>query len=818
MDEKLYSKMQWPEIEALVYSEHDRPKQILGQHLTPDGLLIAAFIGDAKAVTVKDIKSGQLYPMVQVDEGGYFAVLLPEKTEEISYTYIVDFGENNIAQMGDPYAFESMITPDDIKKFEAGIHYEIYNVLGAHVKKINGIRGVHFAVWAPMAVRVSVVGDFCNWDGRRYPMQRLGDSGIHELFIPGLRAGEKYKYEIKVKGGGIILKADPYGTYSEVRPDTASIVYDISKYKWNDKDWMKQRKGCRTKEEPMLIYELHLGGFKKPDEADGRYFYNYRELAPMIADYIKDMGYTHIEVMPVMEHPLDESWGYQVTGYYAPTSRYGTPEDFMYFMDYMHQNGIGVILDWVPAHFPRDMFGLAVFDGSHLYEHADPRQGAHPHWGTLIYNYGRPQVSNFLIANALYWVEKFHADGIRMDAVASMLYLDYGKKDGEWVANMYGGNENLEAMEFLKHLNSMMKKRNPGAIMIAEESTAWPKITYPVEDDGLGFDYKWNMGWMNDFTGFMKQDPLFRKYHYGELLFSMVYAYSEDFVLVLSHDEVVHGKGSMIGKMPGEGSAKFDNLRVAYGFMAGHPGKKLLFMGQDYGQFTEFNEGKSLEWFMLDFEQHRQMQNYVRDLNHLYTQHPAFYKLDTSPDGFEWINCINADDTMVVFVRKTKKADETLLFVCNFTPVVHEKYRIGVPFTGKYKEIFNSDAIIYGGQGHVNPRMKQSKAEEADERENSITITVPPMGMSVFSCTPVTAPKKSGKAAKNEDKNTKSEKRAGHRAKTEKQPKEKVAKLKNAAAKISEKVSEKAVQVAETVKTAAEKPVPKSGKNSGGKK
>ncbi|MBB5263610.1 1,4-alpha-glucan branching enzyme [Catenibacillus scindens] len=761
MEEKLYSKMQWPEIEALVYSEHDRPRQILGQQVTEDGILITAFNPDAIDITVKNTKNHREYPMEKADEGGYFAVLV-DGDKPFPYVYIVNYGEDNIVEQGDPYAFDSIITEEDLKKFEAGIHYQLYNILGAHVTTIQGVSGVHFAVWAPEAIRVSVVGDFCNWDGRRYPMQRLSDSGVHELFIPGLTEGTLYKYEVKIKGDTVVLKSDPYGYFTEVRPDTASIVYDINKYTWNDSAWMKQRDKTDTRSQPMLIYELHLGGFKKPDEEDGRYFYNYRELAPMIASYVKEMGYTHIEVMPVMEHPLDESWGYQVTGYYAPTSRYGTPDDFMYFMDYMHQQGIGVILDWVPAHFPRDLAGLARFDGSCVYEHPDPRRGSHPHWGTLIFNYGRPQVSNFLIANALYWVEKYHADGIRMDAVASMLYLDYGKQDGEWLPNIYGSNENLEAIELLKHLNSVMKKRNPGAIMIAEESTAWPKITYPVEDDGLGFDYKWNMGWMNDFTGFMKLDPLFRKYHYGELLFSMVYAYSENFILVLSHDEVVHGKCSMIGKMPGEGSEKFDNLRVAYGFMTAHPGKKLLFMGQEYAQFTEFNEAKSLEWFMLKYPQHKQMQEYVRDLNHLYTSHPAFYKLDTDPDGFEWINCISADETIVVFLRKTEKEDETLLFVCNFTPVVYEDHKIGVPFPGKYKEIFNSDAVIYGGQGHTNPRLKQSKKDECDDREDSIRITVAPMAMAVFSCTHLEPAKKPAKAqAKGSVKKTASKKAPG---------------------------------------------------------
>ena len=745
MYDKLYPYMQWPEIEALAYSEHNRPHNILGQKLVNDGLLIAAYMPTAVSVTAKDVQTKEEYPMIKMDECGYYAVLI-DSDKKITYKYMVEYDDGSKSEFYDPYAFENLIDPDEISKFNAGINYEVYKVLGAHVKRIDNVDGVMFAVWAPEAVRVSVVGDFNMWDGRRHPMQCLGDSGIHELFIPGLKAGQKYKYEIKVKHQDtVVLKADPYGTYSEMRPDTASIIYDITKFKWSDSQWIKNRKKNIGIDAPMNIYEVHLGGFKRPDEEDGRTFYNYRELAVMLTDYVKMMGYTHIELMPVMEHPLDASWGYQVTGYYAPTSRYGTPEDFMYMVDYFHQNGIGVILDWVPAHFPRDMFGLARFDGSCVYEHFDPKQGAHPHWGTLIFNYGRPEVSNFLIANALYWVEKFHADGIRMDAVASMLYLDYGKNDGEWVANMYGGKENLEAMEFLKHLNSIMAKRNPGVMMIAEESTAWAGVTKPVDEGGLGFNFKWNMGWMNDFLNYMKLDPIYRKYHYNELLFSMIYAYSEHFVLVLSHDEVVHGKGSMIGKMPGDYDNQFANLRVAYGYMIGHPGKKLLFMGQEYAQFTEFNENKSLEWFMLENERHQQMQNYVRDLNHLYLDHPALYKLDSYPEGFEWINCISADESMVTFVRRTEKEDETLLFVCNFTPVVRKNHTIGVPFKGKFKEILNSDAVVYGGQGNENPRLKQSKAVACDGYDNSITITVPPLGCAVFTCTKIEEAKKPAK-------------------------------------------------------------------------
>ena len=605
-------------------------------------------------------------------------------------------------------------------------------------------------------MRVSVVGDFNLWDGRRHQMQKLGDSGVFELFIPGLGKGTIYKYEVKTRSGDAMLKADPYGTYTEMRPNNASVVWDVNGYDWSDKIWMENREKTQGKDKPMSIYEVHLGSWiRKPLEEDedgdpvaGSEFYNYRELAVRLAEYVREMGYTHVELLPVMEHPLDASWGYQVTGYYAPTSRYGTPEDFQYFMDYMHEHGIGVILDWVPAHFPKDLVGLACFDGTHVYEHADPRQGEHPHWGTLIYNYGRPQVSNFLIANALYWAEKFHADGIRMDAVASMLYLDYGKQDGEWVPNIYGGNENLEAVEFLKHLNSIFKKKHPGAVLIAEESTAWPQVTGDVKEGSLGFDYKWNMGWMNDFLGYMQYDPYFRCHHYGELTFSMLYAYSEDFVLVFSHDEVVHGKGSMAGKMPGETlEAKYSNLRAAYGYMMTHPGKKLLFMGQDFGQMSEWNENESLPWDLLKYDKHSQTKAYVKALNELYYNTPALYEKDFHLDGFQWINCTSSKDNIVVFLRKTDRPEETLLVTCNFAPVTHEKFQVGVPFAGKYKEILNSEDKKFGGSGIGNSRIKASKKKEADGREDSIEITLAPLGVQIFSCTPVKEKKADAKKA-----------------------------------------------------------------------
>ena len=747
MDEKLYELMDWAGVEGIVYSEEDHPEKYLGPHLTDEGVTIQAFFPDAKEAFVLTDGGKTRHQMDVEDEAGYFAVLLPG-TKIPEYTYQVVY-EGGTAEYRDPYAFAPQITEKDTKKFNAGICYDIYKKLGAHPMTVDGVRGVCFAVWAPFAMRVSVVGDFNNWDGRRYPMRRLWDSGIFELFIPELEPGMLYKYEIKAKGGLTYLKADPYANAAQLRPDTASVIADLTDFTWSDQDWMEKRRTANTKDQPFFVYELHLGSWRKPD--DGRIFYNYREIAPMLADYVKEMGYTHVELMPVMEHPFDGSWGYQVTGYYAPTARYGTPQDFMYFMNYMHEQGIGVILDWVPAHFPRDNHGLASFDGTCLYEHLDPRQGAHPHWGTLIYNYGRPEVSNFLIANALFWKNIYHADGIRMDAVASMLYLDYGKNDGEWVANMYGGRENLEAVEFFKHLNSIFKKDHDGAVLIAEESTAWPKVTADVREEGLGFDYKWNMGWMNDFLGYMQLDPIFRSYHHGALTFGMVYAYSEDFILPFSHDEVVHGKGSMIGKMPGRREMKFANLRTAYGFFLTHPGKKHLFMGQDFAQFAEWNEEKQLDWELLDQEEHRQMQNYMKAILKFYKEQPALYQRDFDPDGFEWIDCMSADQNMLTYIRRGEKEADDLLVVINFSPLVFEKYKVGVPYSGKYKEIFNSDSKEFGGAGNVNPRVKTSKKEAQDDRENSIQITVPPMGISIYKCTRVEEqPQKKAAAVKKE--------------------------------------------------------------------
>ncbi len=744
MEDILYNAMNWPEIEAIVYSEHDIPHNILGVHKRENGYLIQCFFSKAISVKVK-LSDHLIYEMEKVDEEGFYAILLSRKTKP-KYTYLVTYDNGAEVEVIDSYNFKPVITAKDLELFSQGIHYTIYEKLGAHKMTHEGVEGVYFAVWAPTAIRVSVVGDFNVWDGRRHPMRRLGDSGVHELFIPGLDYGEIYKYEIKVKGGLPVLKSDPYGFYSELRPATASVVCDIDSFNWKDQKWVTKRKKTDTTMEPMLVYEVHLGSWKKPSEENGS-FYNYRDIAPMLADYVKEMGYTHVELLPIMEHPYDGSWGYQVTGYYAATSRHGKPQDLMYFIDYMHNQGIGVILDWVPAHFPKDAHGLATFDGTCLYEHLDPRKGEHPHWGTLIFNYGRPQVSNFLIANALFWIEKYHADGIRMDAVASMLYLDYGKNDGEWVANKFGGNQNLEAMEFLKHLNSINKRRKTGAVVMAEESTAWPNVTKKVEEDGLGFDYKWNMGWMNDFLDYMRTDPLFRKGKHGELTFSLHYAYSEKFILVLSHDEVVHQKGSMINKMPGEYPEKLANLRLTYGFMLAHPGKKLLFMGQDFAQIAEWNEDKSLEWDLLKIDSHKQMQTYVKAINQLYKKYPLFYSNDYDYQAFEWISNQDADHSVIAFLRKDKKNEKEFLFVFNFTPVHYLKFRVGAPFAGRYKEVFNSNAVVYGGTGEKNKAAKTAKKVKHDGKDYAIDIVLPPLSMVVFDCMKIDVKKESKTSA-----------------------------------------------------------------------
>ena len=616
--------------------------------------------------------------------------------------------------------------------FGQGTHYEIYKKLGAHRVKMNGKEGVYFAVWAPHAKRVSVIGEFNEWDFDADYMERQDPIGIYTCFVPGVKEGDMYKFCIETQHGKRLFKADPFANYAELRPGTASRVTDISHFKWGDAAWMAARETWDNKTNPMSIYEVHPGSWMRHPGREDEGFYTYREFAHAIADYVKKMGYTHVELMGMAEHPYDGSWGYQVTGYYAPTSRYGTPEDFAYMIDYLHKNKIGVILDWVPAHFPRDAHGLADFDGTPTFEYADPKKGEHPDWGTKIFDYGKPEVQNFLIANALFWIEHYHVDGLRVDAVASMLYLDYGKQDGQWVANKYGGNENLEAIAFFKHLNSVVLGRNRGSVMIAEESTAWSKVTGDPEDDGLGFSLKWNMGWMHDFTEYMKLDPLFRKNAHYMMTFSMEYAYSENYILVLSHDEVVHLKCSMINKMPGLGFDKFANLKAGYAFMIGHPGKKLLFMGQDFAQLREWSEERELDWYLLSEQPHQQMQNWVQDLLHLYRKNKALYELDTDEKGFDWINKDDIFRSIFSFVRHSKDGKKNLLFVCNFTPVERPDYRVGVPKRKQYKLILNSDDVKYGGSGEERPQIYKAVSGECDGQKYSFEYPLPAYGVAVF--------------------------------------------------------------------------------------
>ena len=616
--------------------------------------------------------------------------------------------------------------------FGNGTHYEIYKKMGAHLVTVDGVKGVYFAVWAPHAKSVSVIGEFNEWDLNADMMQRHDPMGIYTKFVPDAKEGQLYKFCIETQNGVKIDKADPFANYAELRPGNASRITDISNLKWSDSSWMKKREKWDEKTNPMSIYEVHMGSWMRHPGREDEGFYTYREFAERITEYVKDMGYTHVELMGISEYPYDGSWGYQVTGYYAPTSRYGTPEDFAYMIDYLHKNDIGVILDWVPAHFPKDAHGLAEFDGQALFEYADPRKGEHPDWGTKIFDYEKPEVQNFLIGSALFWIEHFHVDGLRVDAVASMLYLDYGKESGQWIPNKFGGNENLEAIQFFKHLNSVVLGRNHGSVMIAEESTAWPKVTGDPEKDSLGFSLKWNMGWMHDFTEYMKLDPLFRKNAHYMMTFSMEYAYSEDYILVLSHDEVVHLKCSMLNKMPGEGLDKFRNLKVAYAFMAGHPGKKLLFMGQEFAQLREWSEERELDWYLLAEEPHQHIQNWVQDLLHLYKDQKALYELDTQPSGFQWINKDDVFRSIFSFVRYSKDRKKSLLFICNFTPVERPDYRVGVPRGCQYKLILDSEDQRYGGQDRKVGSVVRATKQECDGQDYSFAYPLAGYGVAVF--------------------------------------------------------------------------------------
>lgn len=629
------------------------------------------------------------------------------------------------------------ITDFDIHLFREGRHYKIYEKLGAHILRINGIKGVHFAVWAPNAEIVSVIGDFNGWQRETHPMHPRGDSGVWELFVPDIDEGEIYKFYVRSKFGNYAEeKADPFGFYFEIRPKSASIVYDINKFQWSDEKWMTERAKRNWLESPISIYEVHPGSWRRVPEENHR-FLTYRELADTLIPYVKEMGYTHIELLPIMEHPLDESWGYQVLGYFAPTSRYGTPEDFMYFVNQCHLNNIGVILDWVPAHFPKDPHGIAFFDGTFLYEHEDPRKGEHRDWGTAIFNYGRNEVGNFLLGSALFWLEKYHIDGLRLDAVASMLYLDYSRAPGDWIPNIYGGNENLEAIAFLKRFNEVIHQYHAGVLTIAEESTAWPMVSRPTYVGGLGFSLKWNMGWMHDTLEYFSKDPIHRKYHHNNLTFSLLYAFTENFILVFSHDEVVHGKRSMLDKMHGDLWQRFANLRLLYGFMFCHPGKKLLFMGGEIGQWVEWRFNESLQWHLLQYEPHQRLQRYVKDLNALYKQEPALYEIDFHHTGFEWIDFGDWEQSVVSFIRRAKGHQEFLVIVFNFTPVPRFGYRIGVPQKGFYKELLNSDSSIYGGVNIGNSGGLEAEEISWHGRAFSLNLTLPPLGMIILKLTPL---------------------------------------------------------------------------------
>ncbi|MFH1076266.1 MAG: 1,4-alpha-glucan branching protein GlgB [Pseudomonadota bacterium] len=728
------------EIENIISSRYHDPFSILGPHLIDisgeKALVIRTFLPNAENVSVIKTSSNQICQMTKIHPEGLYQVLFREETTYFKYKFKA-FINGMCSEYYDPYSFPlSHVTNYDIYLFNQGTHYRIFEKLGAHTIRINDIPGIHFAVWAPNAIRVSIVSDFNKWDGRVHQMKRLGRSGIWALFIPEIDDGAFYKFEIRAKNKDVFLKSDPYAFYSESPPKTSSIVYNINQsYNWRDSEWIAKRADKRPWKEPISIYEVHLGSWKRIPGEKNR-FLTYNEFTEELVSYVKEMGFTHIELLPIMAHPYDPSWGYQVSGYYSPTARYGRPEDLMHFIDICHQNNIGVLLDWVPAHFPKDAYALAWFDGTCLYEHADPKKGEHKDWGTLIFNYGRLEVNNFLIANALFWLEKYHFDGFRVDAVASMLYLDYSRKPGEWIPNKHGGRENLEAIEFLKHLNNVVYEKFPGVLMIAEESTAWPAVSRPSHLGGLGFGFKWNMGWMHDVLNYMQKDPIHKRYHHHNLTFGLLYAFQENFILPLSHDEVVHGKRSLLDKMPGDYWQKMANLRLLYAFMYGHPGKKLLFMGGEFGQWKEWNHAQSLDWHLLYSDAHSRLQRYVKDLNAIYRSEPALFELDSECSGFEWIDANDSDNSVLVFMRKGKdawKSENYLVVALNFTPIPRNHYRIGVPFPGFYKELINSDSDIYGGSNKTLPQ----KGAQADNipwhmHPYSIHLSLPPLGAVVL--------------------------------------------------------------------------------------
>jgi 1,4-alpha-glucan branching enzyme len=722
--EVTYPTIHASELERLLALRHQDPHSILGAHPAETGVIVRAFYPDALQVLLL-MKDEPPRPLVQSHPAGFFELLVADRSKVFPYQFQVHYSGGGVFTLQDPYRFLPTLGEIDVHLFVEGRHERIYEKLGSHLRKMNGVSGVSFAVWAPSAEGISVVGDFNSWDGRLHQMRMLGSSGIWELFIPDLGPGALYKYEIRAQGPLPFLKADPYAFYMEEPPATSSVVYE-SKYRFRDRAWMERRAAVEHARRPLSIYEVHLGSWRRVTEEDDRPL-TYREIAPMLADYAREMGFTHIEFMPLKEHPYGGSWGYQVSAYYAPSARYGTPDDFRYLVDYLHRRGLGVIVDWVPAHFPKDAFALARFDGSALYEHLDPRKGEHPDWGTLIFNYGRNEVRNFLIANALFWADEYHIDGLRVDAVASMLYLDYSREEGQWIPNQYGGRENLEAIAFMQEMNERIHALHPGVLMIAEESTAYPRVSHPVSEGGLGFDFKWNMGWMHDTLEYFQKDPVHRAYHHHKLTFGLVYAWSENFILPFSHDEVVHGKGSLLNKMSGDDWQKFANLRALYGYMWAHPGKKLLFMGGELGQWREWNENTSLDWHLLDQSFHSGLRALVRELNRLYHDEPACWEADARPEGFQWIDANDANGNTLAFIRISPSTTHRIVCVCNFSPLVREDYRLALPLAGEYRQILNTDAGDYGGSvtGSVGPIM--TEAVPWYGQEYSALLTLPPL-------------------------------------------------------------------------------------------
>ncbi len=713
-----------PDLIKIVEARHHDPFSVLGRHAQGRTELIRAFIPEAASVRI-----GEDGPaMERIGKSGLFQWSGPAGTVERHYRLLWQDGAGHNHSAVDPYQFAPQIAEFDLHLFGEGRHWHIYNILGAHPVEVDGVAGVRFATWAPNAERVSVVGEFNDWDGRRHPMTVHGSSGVWELFLPGVAPGMLYKFEIRNRHSGeILVKTDPYGQQFELRPNTAALVRNPQPYQWQDEQWMQRRAAADWQHTPMTVYEVHPGSWRR--DRQGK-FLGYREMAEQLVEYVRELGFTHIELLPITEHPLDASWGYQTTGYYAPTSRFGTPDEFRFFVDHCHRNGIGVLLDWVPAHFPKDAHGIARFDGTALYEHEDPRRGEHRDWGTLIYNFGRNEVRNFLLASAMYWLEEFHIDGLRVDAVASMLYLDYSREEGDWIPNIYGGNENLEALEFLRELNTVVHGQHPGALVIAEESTSWPQVSRPVWLGGLGFSMKWNMGWMHDTLQYMSKDPIHRHYHHDQLTFGLLYAFTENFMLPFSHDEVVHGKGSMLNKMPGDEWQRFANLRLLYTYMYCYPGKKLLFMGNEFAQGVEWNFAHALDWYVLDFPLHQGIKKLVSDLNHCYRDISPLHRHDFEQQGFEWLDCHDSAQSVLSYLRRDD--DSFVLAIFNFTPVVRHNYRVGVPEPGYYRELLNSDSAHYGGSDTGNGGGVQSHPIPWMGHPHSIELVLPPLAGMIF--------------------------------------------------------------------------------------